>query len=1274
MPLRPASRGWFWGAVALTALKLWLTSGQTLFAIGPALHDDRLFVEQAAHLIDGHWLGPYNQFTLAKGPMFPLFIATAFWLGLPLMFAQQLLYAGACATLVRSLRPWLRSGAAWLATYAVLLWNPMSFDAGTLSRVMRQNLYTPLALFCVAGLVLLFARRHESWRRQAGPAALAGLSLGCFWLTREEGVWILPAIGLLALAPVLVAGREFAARWRQSALALGIVAAGAALPVVLVCAQNYRHYGWFGTVEFRAAEFKDAYGALTRLQTGARLPQVPVTRAMRERAYELSPTFRKLQPHLEGPVGDHWSDKERFPAADRQMRGGWFVWALRDAFAAAGLAPDARTALRNYRLVADELNAVCDAGRVAALPRRSGFAPVLDRASLPALFDTGLEFGWFFLSFGKFSAYSPDSVGDYAELKPFRNVVGSRLSHAPRSPEPSTPEQDRSRDWKVKKLDRIATAFAFVFSWLGPLLLLVGVARLAESAAARHVTFALGFAGALLLACGAYVAINVLIQVTSFDNMHPAALHSAYPLYLAALAMIAADAVHAWRHPRLAGRAPVLVPARPAWIAATGAALVVFAARLAEIHFHGGDVPYNDQWIIEAEQIIGPWIDGTLSLRDFFIPHFEHLPVWTRLLTWLQVALTGRWDPLVQMTFNAALYAGFIWLAARWVWRTVGPGAALALGGLLVLTGGLPHAWENIAWGFQSQFPLALLLLFIHVTGSCTEPAGSRRWWLAQAAAVAALFTLASLWLAPLAVVLSWLWTGPRRKADLLAPAVIAAAGAGMLLLIHRQSGTTFTQGPRAVIDFVQSALHLLGWPSLIPGAVALLQLPWLVHALRLRQQPAIAPVDRVTFVLGLLNLLQATALAFGRTGDNDDFVSRYGDLLAPGVVAGALALARLMPDAGRARSAFFVLAAAWSGLVVAGLVQNSTAGHAHYFHLYAAEHNALRRDAVREYLATGQGTKLASPVIRPIIGQDAARITPLLDRPAFRALLPASVEPRNPPDAAGRLARALQNRWAGLLVAGGLVLVGGGAWQAWRSRGCTPAGLMGIASDPWQWRVPALIGSLALLATLVWSNPPSFDAAHRWQRWLGGDRAVSGLTWVFGTPAAFGPERLQGAAPLRPEVLRNQFFGTAPAGPGFTGTVLSSRFLLEKPWLIVPYAGYPVGNGNGLRLRFLDERGNQAGDELGCPGPNSEAIAYWTIDVRAYRGHRVQVVLYDGRTDTEAWVAAAPPVPADAPELAATLQEGLANEQYASVHLALAAVALAGLAGAFLTWRSQRG
>jgi hypothetical protein len=245
----------------------------------------------------------------------------------------------------------------------------MSWDAGNLGRLMRQNIYTPLALLIVAGLVRLFYHRRESWRRQAGPAALSGLALGCFWLTREESVWLLPAVGLLLFGVAASLGRELLARWRTLAVSLGLFLVAAGLPSLVVCSLNYRHYGWFGTVEFRATDFKDAYGALTRLKVGPELPhQVPVTRQMREAAYELSPAFAQLRPYLEGPIGEHWVEKNLFPASERQIRGGWFVWAIRDAMAAAGLAPASPTSS-----TPPATPAACRPGRAArASCRRSG--------------------------------------------------------------------------------------------------------------------------------------------------------------------------------------------------------------------------------------------------------------------------------------------------------------------------------------------------------------------------------------------------------------------------------------------------------------------------------------------------------------------------------------------------------------------------------------------------------------------------------------------------------------------------------------------------------------------------------------------------------------------------------------------------------------------------------------------------------------------------------------------------------------------------------------
>jgi hypothetical protein len=531
------------------------------------------------------------------------------------------------------------------------------------------------------------------------------------------------------------------------------------------------------------------------------------------------------------------------------------------------------------------------------------------------------------------------------------------------------------------------------------------------------------------------------------------------------------------------------------------------------------------------------------------------------------------------------------------------------------------------------------------------------------------------MWLAPLVVILSHFWTGRRDRRELRVPVIITALGIGLLAIIHWQSaaGTSFVQASRTPLDFLHSCLHLLGWPSGLPGAMAVLQLPWLVHALRLRRQDAAAPLDRIIFALGLWSLAQAAGIAFARTGDTGDYVSRYGEVLSIGVLAGALALTRLVPGAGRARAWFLAGAALWCGLVGTGLFVRATEGHARYFHQTAAASAQLRRDAIQAYLQKGDRRLLDQTETRWVLTQSTDVLTQLLDQPAFRALLPASVNPANPDHwlAAGN--RYLQSRWWWLLLSGGVILTAGVVVFRWRGSPAPPLPPLTAPPEPWLARLALVTGLACATGLFIWSNPLVFDRGLRWRQMLGGDQALTGLTFRFATAAPFGPERLQGAAPLEPVELRNQFFGTAPAGPGLTCTALSSAFTLTKPWLVVPYGGYPVGNGNGLRLQIMDEGGQTMVTEIGCDGPNLDGIGYWPVETRAYLGRKARLVLYDGRTDTEAWVAAAPPIPSDNPELATSLAQRLQNEKHAGLHASLAVIGAIALAGWLLAWRDRR-
>ena len=548
--IKSLARWCLWTGIILTLFKLWLTRGQPVYAIGMAGHDERLFLRLAENIAQGHWLGDYDQMTLAKGPFYSIWVAFVFWIGIPLYFAQQLAYAGASAIFVRALAPSLRSKPAQLGFYLLLLWNPMSYEAPTLGRVLRQNIYTPTTILIFAGLTALYYRRQESFRRQASWAILSGVAIGAFWLTREESVWILPSI-LLLYGSVLIGAARISTSAMRTMLRSGtVILAGAFLPFLIVASENYRHYDWFGAVETNSSEFKAAYGAMVRVQEGKDLPFVPVTRRAREAMYAVSPTFAKLQPYFEGPIGRGWADASSYvtklPADEREIGGGWLIWALRDTVKAAGFAHNAREAIDFYRRMADEINRACDDGRLHAGPPRSGFLPRWQEGQTGDVMRTLLNFTDFFVSFKGFGAFPPPSIGGDDVLTLFRDMTEERLSPSVDATNLPLPNQNVMSERKMGMLQGIGRILRHLLLGLFYLAQLVAIARLGQLAWTRQMTFAIVLAAAAWGGCLSYLLVNALVQVTSFPLIAVSSFAPAYPLLLVFIGAALWDGTAAW--------------------------------------------------------------------------------------------------------------------------------------------------------------------------------------------------------------------------------------------------------------------------------------------------------------------------------------------------------------------------------------------------------------------------------------------------------------------------------------------------------------------------------------------------------------------------------------------------------------------------------------------------------------------------------------------------------------------------------------------------------
>jgi hypothetical protein len=522
-------------AFVLVLIKLWLVAGQTMMAIGDSPHDDRLFLKLAASLLQGEWLGPYTDRTLAKGPFYSIFIAATFLLGVPLFTAVHVLYATACGVLVRALKPLRLGTVITFALFVLLLFNPVTYDTRHHFQVLRQTIIPFLSLFIAAGIVGLAARRHEPARRQLPWTLLLGATLGFFWITREESVWILPAVTLPGLWIGWNTWRARSAdnaRARLAVLMLSL-AVWIAIPLAL-SALNFRHYGIFTTCEFKRDEFKAAYGALTRVTPAHWHPHVPVARETRERIYAVSPAFARLQPLLEGKVGDNWAFNSAYlgiPLEEREISGGGFMWALRDAVQRSGLSPDGDAAMAYYSRLAAEVNTACDNGQLAAGPRRASMLPPLVPAYFPFIRASITQGLLNAVTLRGLTVKPRPSSGSAERRAFFADLTRERLTPAPEDAQwlIAQPIMDRIR---IRLLGHILAAYRLLVPWAAGAAAVAWIIATLLTVRRRRipllVPFGIGIAGSAL----AVVLIAALVDATSFPAVHPGYLSGFYGFYL----------------------------------------------------------------------------------------------------------------------------------------------------------------------------------------------------------------------------------------------------------------------------------------------------------------------------------------------------------------------------------------------------------------------------------------------------------------------------------------------------------------------------------------------------------------------------------------------------------------------------------------------------------------------------------------------------------------------------------------------------------------------
>jgi len=411
---------WLLICVASIGLSLFLQWDGQVLVIG-GNHDSLKYLAMAETLLNGNWLGEYDQMTLIRLPIYSTFLALNGKMEWPLQRAQVLLYLASIGFLMAALRSvnvnrWRIAAACVLCSF---------HPAGILAPMYlaTESLYTSVATIVLAGCIGVMGSVKKNNAVRFFWVILLSGSLALFWHIRSESQWILP-LGIGYVSYVLW---EFRYGYRKNWVILSFTML---LPCFCVYSltvflqnENKKYYGMGVTNELNEPNFAAVFHWLSRVDVGYHHPYIPVTQAALNQAYGISPHFSMLKPFLSQQTeGRGWAKFgcEWMGICD-ELAGGWTLWAVRDAAASIGVYQSAISASHFYGEVAREVQTACKNGSVQCVENPTGnmLAPPLMWADLPRIFRSCIKMVVLSITFGKLL----EAVQDAPPIQPSTELV-----------------------------------------------------------------------------------------------------------------------------------------------------------------------------------------------------------------------------------------------------------------------------------------------------------------------------------------------------------------------------------------------------------------------------------------------------------------------------------------------------------------------------------------------------------------------------------------------------------------------------------------------------------------------------------------------------------------------------------------------------------------------------------------------------------------------------------------------------------------------------------
>ena len=305
--------------IIICLIRFLLSFNLPSFFLGSLPYDDALMIRQSSSILNGNYLGIYNNMTLIKGPIFPFLLALIRYIHVSYSIIFTIIYIGCSLYFVNALKKIIKDKRMLIIILSFILFNPVTYSSELMQRLYRNVLSIPeLLLFLGAIINVLFDNKHTIINN-----VFLGIITSIMLLTREDTLWTFVVLFFVYLYQII----GFLKNRRKTNLVKIMISLFPIFVIIInmnfVSLINYINYNTYTYNELRDTTFKKAYKKVLEIKDDEKIDKVAIPRS----------TFYKLAEHsslLQLSKEDMDMFFELFQNENGEIDNGNVVWYFRN--------------------------------------------------------------------------------------------------------------------------------------------------------------------------------------------------------------------------------------------------------------------------------------------------------------------------------------------------------------------------------------------------------------------------------------------------------------------------------------------------------------------------------------------------------------------------------------------------------------------------------------------------------------------------------------------------------------------------------------------------------------------------------------------------------------------------------------------------------------------------------------------------------------------------------------------------------------------------------